>query len=79
MEGNEPKQDEPDHLTFKKDGDVVQIWAMVDGETVFHATPDVKRSTPVSKAAMRTFARRAWPEIAEQMDNAEPENGGAFR
>lgn len=67
---------QPDsYLAVEKHGSNMRVYAVVDGEQVFFAEPDAKRSDPVIRAAVRTFGRRAWPELA----NDEADDGGAFQ
>lgn len=66
------------YLTFEKHGSTVVIGAVVDGEEVFYANPDAKRCWPVIKGALRTFGRRAWPELTSE-DVADENGGGAFQ
>lgn len=71
---------EADYLTFVAGEDTIHVQGVVDGETVFFAEPEAKRSEPVIRAAMRTWGRRAFPELADEANGDRDDgNGGAFQ
>lgn len=59
---------------MQKDGEYVEIWAIVDGEQVFHAKPPAPYSWRVIGAAVRTWVRRAFPDVLD--NGSEPPQGG---
>lgn len=73
-ESSQQNPQEFDELVFRKEGDSVLIWGVVDGEKVFHAEPEVGRSSTTMRAALQTWIGRAYDG---ELDDADTE--GAFQ
>ena len=74
-EPGQTQQPSPDtELVFRKDGETVVIFGLVDGEQILHMEPNIKRSSSAMKAAVQTFVGRAFD--AELNDNGTE---GAFK
>ena len=71
MTDSEPNGTE---LVFRKDGETLVIFAVLDGEQILHLEPTITRSTSAIKAAVTTFIGRAFET---ELDDSETE--GAFQ
>lgn len=65
----EEQEENPTELVVKKDGSSVHIWALIDGEEIFHAAPHVRASTRSVYAAIQTFFSRAFEDEIPQLQN----------
>ncbi len=78
--GEQQLPDDATELVMQKEGTSIRVWAVVDGEMVFDATPHIGMSMPAIKAAVQTFISRGWQrELEAEMDlNDAEDNGGLF-
>lgn len=56
---------------MEKEDEKIHIWAVVDGEQVFHAAPPAKVSRSSMTAAVHTFLSRAFEELPTDDDEDE--------
>lgn len=65
----------PTELVMKKDGDNILVWAVIDGEQIFHAAPSAKFSKSAINAALRTWFGRAFGDMISESDEHETSGG----
>lgn len=71
----EEQHEQATELVMKKDGNVLHVWAIVDGEEVFHAAPTVTRSKGAVMAAVQTFLSRAWQQEFGELEQEAGDKG----
>lgn len=73
-------EDNPTEFVMRKDGNYVEIWAVVDGTQVFSASPPVTAADSVIQAAVKTWLTRAWEqELTDLIAEDDESKGGLFR
>jgi len=78
MENNESEEN-PTEFVMKKEGSYILIWAVIDGEEVFHASPPVTAAGDVIQAAVKTFITRAWEQEFNDLLEDDSGHEGWFR
>lgn len=73
--GDEEQHEQATELVMKKHGNVLHVWAIGDGEEVFHAAPTVTRSKGAVTAAVQTFLSRAWQQEFDELEQEAGDKG----
>jgi len=78
MLGNETSQEgqeNPTELVMKKEDEFLHVWAVVDGEQVFHAAPHVQMAQAPIQAAIQTFISNAYQAEIEGLVEPDTSEG----
>lgn len=74
-----PQDENPTEFVMRKEGSYVVMWAVVNGEEVFHASPPVTSAGEVIQAAVKTFITRGWEKEFNELLEDDDEHQGWFR
>jgi len=74
------QQENATEFVMQKNGNYVEIWAVYQGEQIFHAAPPVTSAPKVVQAAVNTWLTRAWEkELTDLVSEDDESKGGLFR
>jgi hypothetical protein len=67
--------DDETEFVIKKSGSAMIVWAVVDGQQVFHAEPELGSADSVVKAGVETFVSRAFQAELADLRNDDSSRG----
>jgi len=72
---DEDNEEKPTEFVMKKDNEFLLIWAVIEGEEVYHASPHVQMAQAPIQAGIQTFISQAYQAELEDLVDTEPDEG----